>query len=85
MPQKNTLLQLDSYKPAELLDTICKIVQANNDVQLSKLLETAPSNISKIRNKVKPVSGDALLAMHEVSGLSIRELRKLMGDKRKFF
>jgi hypothetical protein len=39
--------------------------------------------ISKIRHRTLPVGASLLIRMHEVTDLSIRELRELMGDRRK--
>jgi 2-methylcitrate dehydratase PrpD len=41
--------------------------------------------ISKIRHRRLPVGASLLIRMHEVSDLSIRELRNLMGDRREKF
>jgi hypothetical protein len=80
-----SLSDLDSYDPNRLLDTLLKSTGAKNDFQLSRALEMPPSSISKIRNRRMTVSGQTLIAMHEASGLSIRELRALMGDTRASF
>lgn len=79
------LLELESYKPSSLFDTVRSKLKVNSDSQLSGMLNTHPSVISKIRNGIMPMTGNILLSIHEVTGLSIRELRKLMGDTRKFF
>jgi hypothetical protein len=41
--------------------------------------------ISKIRHRRLPVGASLLIRMHEVSNLSIRDLRVLMGDRREKF
>ena len=43
------------------------------------------SVISKIRHKAIPISAKNLLAIHDVSEISIKKLRKMMGDSREFF
>ena len=45
----------------------------------------APPVISKIRHKILPVGPNLLIRMHEETGLSIRDLRALMGDNRAKF
>jgi len=45
----------------------------------------APPVISKIRHHRLPVGASLLIRMHEVSDLSIRDLRYLMGDRRNKF
>ena len=44
-----------------------------------------PPVISKIRHHRLPVGASLLIRMHEVSDLSIRDLRYLMGDRRNKF
>jgi hypothetical protein len=58
-------------------------MQLKNDAALSLLLEVAPPVISKIRHRALPVGASLLIRMHEVTQMSIRELRALMGDRRK--
>ena len=54
-----------------------------NDAALSRMLEVAPPIISKIRNRRLPVGASMLIRMHDTSGISIQELRSLMGDRRE--
>ena len=85
------LLDLDSmsddinYDPNNLLDTIIKQLHLKNDAALSRALEVAPPVISKIRHRKLPVGASLLIRMHEISELSIKELRSLMGDRRDKF
>jgi hypothetical protein len=79
------LSSLKSYDPNRLIDALLNNMNVKNDSQLSKILELPPSSISKIRRRQMAVSSETLIAMHETSGLSIRELRELMGDTRRFF
>lgn len=64
----------------DLLDALIKRLNLKNDAALCRALEVAPPMISKIRHKRLPVGASMLIRMHEVSGLSIKELRELMGD-----
>jgi hypothetical protein len=73
------------YNPDNLLDTLIKHLQIKNDAALSRVLEVAPPVISKIRHRRLPVGASLLIRMHEVTGMSIKELRNLMGDRRKKF
>lgn len=72
-----------AYDPNNLLDTLIDKLHLKNDAALSRALEVAPPVISKIRHRRLPVGASLLIRMHEVSDLSIRELRTLMGDRRK--
>lgn len=73
------------FKPCDLLDALIKELGLKNDAALSRTLELTAPLISKLRSQASPVSAFVLIRMHEVSGLSIAELRGLMGDHRKKF
>ena len=70
------------YNPNRLLDTLIENLRLKNDAALSRALEVAPPVISKIRHHRLPVGASLLIRMHEVTGMSIRDLRDLMGDRR---
>lgn len=70
------------YNPDRLLDTLCQNLRLKNDAQLCRFLEIAPPIVSKIRHRRLPVGASLLIRMHEVSGLNIKDLRFLMGDRR---
>lgn len=53
-----------------------------NDAALSRTLEVAPPVISKIRHRRLPVGASMLIRMHEVTDMSVAELRELLGDRR---
>jgi len=73
------------YNPNRLLDAIIETVGLKNDAALSRALAVEAPVISKIRHGKLPVGGILLIRMHEISQLSIRELRSLMGDRRDKF
>lgn len=83
------LLQLNSpdinYQPEQLLDALLKQLNLKNDAALSRRLDIAPPVISKIRNRLLPVGSTLLIRMHEVSEISIKDLRAMMGDHRPRF
>ena len=60
-------------------------LKLKNDAALARALEVAPPIISKIRHRRLPVGASMLIRMHEVSNLSVMELRELLGDRRKKF
>lgn len=76
------LLSQQTYDPNRLLDALIERLNLKNDAALSRILEVAPPVISKIRHARLPVGASMLIRMHEETGLSIRELRELMGDRR---
>ncbi|MDO8301119.1 hypothetical protein [Lacisediminimonas sp.] len=75
----------DSYDPDNLLGALIRRLKLKNDAALSRALEVAPPVISKIRHRRLPVGASLLIRMHEVTDLSIEELRLLMGDRRRKF
>ncbi|MEO7494900.1 MAG: hypothetical protein ABIT83_23890 [Massilia sp.] len=72
-------------EPSNLLDALIAHLELKNDAALSRALYLSPPMISKLRNKALQVSATVLVRMHDVTGLSIRELRALMGDHRRRF
>lgn len=74
------------YNPNRLLDTILLHQNLKTDADLARALEVNPSVISKIRHSKGRISAALLLDIHEMTNISIRELRNLMGDtKSKYF
>jgi plasmid maintenance system antidote protein VapI len=79
------LANLMEYNPGNLLDSLIERLSLKNDAALARALEVAPPLISKLRHKNLPVGGAILIRMHEVSNLSVLQLRMLMGDRRQKF
>ncbi|MDY7538644.1 hypothetical protein QN372_05985 [Undibacterium sp. RTI2.1] len=74
-----------TYDPDNLLDTLITQLHFKNDAALSRALEVAPPVISKIRHRRLPVGASLLIRMHEISNVSIKDLRAYMGDRRAKF
>lgn len=81
----DNLLNSPQYDPNHLLNVLLERMQLKNDAALCRLLGVQPPLISKIRSRRLPVGSAMLLRMHEETGLSVRELRALMGDRREKF
>ena len=84
-PHSDKFTEPVTYDPNRLLDSLIEKLQLKNDAALSRALEVAPPVISKIRHRRLPVGASLLIRMHEISDLSIGELRRLMGDRRGKF
>lgn len=82
---KPALVDEREYDPDRLLDALIDHLKLKNDAALSRALEVAPPVISKIRHRRLPVGAALLIRMHEVSELTIRDLRYLLGDRRQKF
>lgn len=61
-----------------LLDYLIAKGWATNDRGLAKLLELSPATISKVRSELRGVNGDFILAVHDATGMSIKEIRRLL-------
>lgn len=84
-PHDDNLTEPVTYDPCRLLDSLIEKLQLKSDAALSRALEVGPPIISKIRCRRMPVTASLLIRMHEISGLTIEELRSLMGDRRGKF
>lgn len=73
------------FRSADLLDVLIDFLGLKNDAALGRALQVSAPILSKIRHGALPVSAATLIRMHEVSGLSIHELRACMGDHRAHF
>lgn len=73
------------YNPNRLLDALIERMGLANDGALSRRLNVAKTVISNIRHNRLPVGASMLIWMHEATGISIRELRALLGDRRTKF
>jgi hypothetical protein len=74
-----------NYDPNRLLDHLIDRLDLKNDAALARLLEVAPPVISKIRHYRLAIGASLLIRMHEVSDITIGDLRILMGDRRGKF
>ena len=78
-------LERAGYDPARLLDALRDRMQLESDAALSRVLGVRSNVICRIRHRQRPIVEDLLVRMHEESGLSLQELRLLMGDRRDEF
>ena len=63
-----------------LLNAVIDFLQLKNDAALARTLEVACPVISKLRHGRLTVGASLLIRMHEVTGLSFKELRKLLAS-----
>lgn len=82
---KNTLMQLPTYAPNNLIDAVIDRLNLKNDSHLSRVLGVQPYVISRIRHHKVPVGASVLVRMNQETGICIKALRTLMGDRRKYF
>lgn len=70
------------FDPNRMLDAVIDLLNLKNDAALCRKLEVAPPVVSKIRHGRLQVGAAMLIRLHEETGLHVRELRNLMGDRR---
>jgi hypothetical protein len=75
----------EGYDPDRLLDTLTERLGLKNDAALAIVLGILHPVMSNIRHRRLAVGPSLLIRMHEASGLSVRELRALMGDHAESF
>lgn len=82
---KTNLLNIKSYSPDNFLDEIKKKISITTDLDLALTLNVEPTIISNIRHRKIPIGASFLIRAHELTNMSFRRLRSLMGDFRKSF
>lgn len=75
------LEQID-YTPNRLCDTLSQLLGVQSDADLAQRLGVSKVIIARIRNVESVLSPTLLIRMHEASGMSILDLRRLAGDTR---
>lgn len=86
MKKKNTPQQsITSYTPELFIDSLMRRLGMKTRTALARAVGVSPSLVSKIWHRRLAISGEILLQVHEVTGIPIRELRRMMGDERRFF
>ncbi|MRW89941.1 hypothetical protein GJ699_08095 [Duganella sp. FT80W] len=73
------------YDPDQLFDRTIAHLKLRGDRELGRILQVTAPLLRKMRQHQFPVSGVVLLRIHEVTGISLPELRQLMGDRRQKF
>lgn len=79
----NTPESQKRYDPNRLIDAIKDMLHLDSDIALSQVLEVPPLVISHIRYRGYPVAPSILIRMHDITHISIQDLRDLMGDRRR--
>jgi len=72
------------YDPNLLIDSIISTFRLKNDAALAHLLGMNRAVVSRLRNRRTQLTPGVMICLHEATGLSIRELRALMDDKRPY-
>jgi hypothetical protein len=70
------------YDPNRLLNGLLLRMSLKDDEALCRTLDVGIPLIMKIRNGESPIGPSLLIRMAEMSAISVRELREMMGDRR---
>jgi transcriptional regulator with XRE-family HTH domain len=73
------------YNPDQLLKMLLTRLELKSNAALCRVLDVSPPLINRIRQGKSAISAPLLIRMHDISGISIRELRHMMGDRRRRF
>jgi hypothetical protein len=74
-----------SYDPNHLLNVVMHRLGLKSDGALALRLKLARALIRDIRACRLPISATITLVIHHATGISVDELRRLMGDRRATF
>ncbi len=68
----------DVKKPHLLFDHIRQLYNLTSDAALSDALDLVPSIISKMRRGLAPITADTILAIHDATGMDIKDIKEMM-------
>lgn len=80
-----SLTQPLTYDPNHLLNVVMHRLELTSDCALARHLKLAHTVIKNIRSGRTPVSATITLLIHHATGISVDDLRALMGDRRAKF
>ena len=72
----------EDYDPELLLNLLMDRMHLTEDTQLAQRLRMDKRLLDKIRERRLQISGSMLIQMQEETGITIAELRRLLGDRR---
>ena len=72
----------DDYDPGLLLNSLLDRMHLTEDAELAKRLRIDKRLLGKIRERRLQISGSMLMLMQEATGITIAELRRILGDRR---
>jgi hypothetical protein len=70
------------YDPNRFLDVLAQKLGVTSDKGLSRKLQIAKHVLHAIRAGCLPIGASILLAISEATGIGMRELRNILGDRR---
>jgi hypothetical protein len=73
---------MDPFDPNRMFDTLQQMLDLENDEALSHVLHVEPYLIKRVREHQHPLDPSLLIRINEATGINMRELRQMMGDRR---
>lgn len=83
MSKKAPSLLPGGYDPGKLFDVIMECQDFVCDVELAMFLQVSSATISNVRHRKRLLSPKLLNRIQEIYGISMREIRDLMDDRRQ--
>lgn len=72
----------NDYDPNRLFDMLMHKLGVSGDKALSQKLKMGKSVVAGIRQKRLPFGASLIMGIHETTGISIAELKRILGDRR---
>lgn len=73
---------VEALDPNRLFDTLQQMLELENDEALSRVLHVEPYLIKRVRERQHPLDPSLLIRINEATGINMRDLRQMMGDRR---
>lgn len=77
MEKQQTQQELQATDPNALIDGLIEKMNLKNDAALCRVMGIAPPVVSKLRHRKLPIGSSFLITAHEISGMTIRDLKAL--------
>lgn len=76
------LVKTNRYDPNHFLNCLIEMTGVANDAKLARRLKVSPRIIKMMRERTISISASMMMWLHDATGLTIEELRGLLGDRR---
>jgi plasmid maintenance system antidote protein VapI len=74
-------LKSPTYTPNRLINKVAEMLELERDSHLANALGVYPSDLCRMRRRQRYIDAEMILRIHDVTGLTIAEIRELMGDE----
>lgn len=63
--------------PHPLIDELLKAYNLPSDAALARALDTSPPDISRVRHRLRPLSAEFILRVHDMTDWPIKKIKEL--------